>query len=400
MSKAERISPLGVKIYGPGSKPYWRITWRDHTGKLKDTTATDFGQALAKAAEIDRGLSRGEEDKSSKTGAEMIEAYLDPNQRTRVGNVWGAGHSADQEWLLNKYLLPTIRKTTCSRITNKQLRDAIRETSTKSVAKHLSVSITGLINWAVDDGWIIQSSQTLVAGLKNEVKNKAGTVKIKQQGGNAEHINTNEIPDHDNVAKVAKNAAETFGVWWAELMFNLSAYSGLRLGEILDLDVDDVDLIKRHILVDYQVLDVKGKKSRALPKRDKQRTTIFPAITPCGYKLLEELDRRIQEVKNVKPGKTGRRLLFPAERGGWMNHGTFGVKRRAAQKLAGWKVDENGKFFWNFHSLRHNFCTYYLFDLGKDARDVSVAAGHESVATTLRMYVGPTAGALDRLTTD
>ena len=391
-----------VKVYKPvGNRNYWRITWRDQTGKLKDTTAKDFATAMEKAAEIDQRLSLGGADKSTNTGAQMIAAYLDPIERLRVGNAWGASHSADQEWLLNTHLLPIIKKTICSRITNAQLRKVIQDAKTPSMAKHLSVAITGLINWGVEDGWIIQSGNTLIAGFKTDVKNKEKSVRtIKQQGGDREQINPNEIPNHESVSRVAKCSVITFGVWWAELMFNLDAYSGLRLGEIIDLDVDDIDLIKRQINVDFQVLDVKGKKSRALPKGNKQRKTIFPRVTPMGYQLQEQLERRIKEVKEAGKERDGRLLLFPAQRGGWMNHGTFSAKRRAAQKLAGWKMDQDGKYQWGFHSLRHTFCTYYLFDCGKDARDVSVAAGHESVATTLRMYSGPSAGALERLTSE
>jgi len=68
-----------VKVYKPvGNRNYWRITWRDQTGKLKDTTAKDFATAMEKAAEIDQRLSLEGADKSTNTGAQMIAAYLDP----------------------------------------------------------------------------------------------------------------------------------------------------------------------------------------------------------------------------------------------------------------------------------------------------------------------------------
>ena len=77
----------------------------------------------------------------------------------------------------------------------------------------------------------------------------------------------------------------------------------------------------------------------------------------------------------------------------------FGKRvRRPAQTLAGWPKGEDGKFQWNFHSLRHVFCTYYLFDLEKNIRDISIAAGHASYLTTLEMYVGNVEGVIERLT--
>jgi hypothetical protein len=42
------------------------------------------------------------------------------------------------------------------------------------------------------------------------------------------------------------------------------------------------------------------------------------------------------------------------------------------------------------------FCTTALFTWKLDATDVSVMAGHANVRTTLLMYVGTTAGVLER----
>ena len=394
----------GVKVYPPkseqGKSSYWRITWREE-GIQRGTTAKDQSAALIKAGDIDLRLSHEGGQRSLLMGAEMIAAYLDPEQRLRVGTHWGPGHANDQKWILNKYLLPEIRKTASGRITNRQLRSAIRSTKTRSTADHLATAISGLMRWGVADGWILSSQDVMTAGFANDVKNKANTGKqrIKQQGGNSEYIDPNEIPDHASVHLLAKMAAVVSKVWWMELFFLLAAYSGLRLGEIIDLDVTDIDLSKRLIRVDYQMQDVGGKQLRALPKREKQRSTVYPEFTPCGYELEKMLRRRLEEVMKLGQEKDGRILLFPALRGGWITHGNFGLMRRKAQKLAGWPKVGN-KYRWDFRSLRHVFCSYYLFELGKDARDVSVAAGHENVATTLRMYAGPTAGALDRLTAE
>ena len=51
------------------------------------------------------------------------------------------------------------------------------------------------------------------------------------------------------------------------------------------------------------------------------------------------------------------------------------------------------------HSLRHVFCTTALFTWKLDATDVSRMAGHANYRITLDMYVGSTAGVLDRART-
>jgi hypothetical protein len=68
---------------------------------------------------------------------------------------------------------------------------------------------------------------------------------------------------------------------------------------------------------------------------------------------------------------------------------------KPAYQAVGWR-DANGNSRWTWHSLRHVFCTTALFTWKLEATDVSCMAGHANVRTTLLMYVGTTAGVLDR----
>jgi hypothetical protein len=56
----------------------------------------------------------------------------------------------------------------------------------------------------------------------------------------------------------------------------------------------------------------------------------------------------------------------------------------------------NGEGRWVRHSLLHVFCTTVLFTWELDATDVSRMAGHANYRITLDVYVGTTAGVLDR----
>ena len=55
-----------------------------------------------------------------------------------------------------------------------------------------------------------------------------------------------------------------------------------------------------------------------------------------------------------------------------------------------------GNGTWTWHSLRHVFCTTALFAWKLEPTDVSRMAGHSNYRITLDMYVGTTAGVLDR----
>ena len=89
-------------------------------------------------------------------------------------------------------------------------------------------------------------------------------------------------------------------------------------------------------------------------------------------------------------------LVFPSPTGGrWRSSNFSRNVLKHADRAAGWR-DEHGSGQWTWHSLRHVFCTTALFTWKLDATDVSRMAGHANYGITLDMYVGTTAGVLDR----
>ena len=74
--------------------------------------------------------------------------------------------------------------------------------------------------------------------------------------------------------------------------------------------------------------------------------------------------------------------------------------QRPGPRLPGRRLARpGGQGPWTWHSLRHVFCTTALFTWKLDATDVSRMAGHANYRITLDMYVGTTAGILDRART-
>ena len=89
-------------------------------------------------------------------------------------------------------------------------------------------------------------------------------------------------------------------------------------------------------------------------------------------------------------------LIFPSPKGKFLRSSNFNrTVLQPAYQAAGWR-EANVSGRWTWHSLRHVFCTTALFTWKLDATDVSPMAGHANVRTTLDMYVGSTAGVLDR----
>lgn len=143
------------------------------------------------------------------------------------------------------------------------------------------------------------------------------------------------------------------------------------------------------------------------PKMAKRRTTIYPAVTPTGYRLAEAVERRRDEVAREKAaGTNSRGLFFPSRTGGWLGSGNFHRDIfEPAATLAGWEstlrerangFDDEGRpqtrkqrsWALTWHSLRHTFCTVALEEWRLDDTVVAQLAGHKNSLTTRRLYVG------------
>ena len=206
-----------------------------------------------------------------------------------------------------------------------------------------------------------------------------------------------EIPGHADVAKLGQ--ALTVLRDLHELMACTAAYSGLRWGELAALTIRQIDQAARVITVDRKVIEVGGKMCLEAPKNRKQRRTIYPRTTPAGYPLAGLLAARAGQARaGQEAGTNPLGLMFPSPRGKYWRSSNFARRVLAPAYLAaGWRDPRGGD--WTWHSLRHVFCTTALFTWKLDATDVSAMAGHANVRVTLDMYVGTTAGVLDRART-
>ena len=134
--------------------------------------------------------------------------------------------------------------------------------------------------------------------------------------------------------------------------------AGLRISELVGLDVDDVDLDEGTILV----RGGKGGKSRRVPVGRVARSAVGDYLTT----LRPELARK---------SAGGAAALFLNARGGRLSRqGCWKILRRYAE-MAGLEDRVSP------HTLRHSFATHML-DAGADIRVVQDLLGHASLATT------------------
>jgi len=148
-----------------------------------------------------------------------------------------------------------------------------------------------------------------------------------------------------------------------KLMVSIGYASGLRINEVINLKVKDIDLEE---LIIY-LKSTKGKKDRI---------TVFP----------EKLKTDFQ---NLMAGKDIDNFVFESNRGGKLT--TASLQKVFKKSLLKTQIKKDA----TFHSLRHSFATH-LLENGTDIRYVQELLGHSNIRTT-QIYTQVTNPALKNI---
>ncbi|WP_428356379.1 tyrosine recombinase XerC [Methyloprofundus sp.] len=136
-------------------------------------------------------------------------------------------------------------------------------------------------------------------------------------------------------------------------MFELFYSSGLRLSELSSLDLADVDMHDRQLMV----LSGKGGKSRLLP---------------VGKKAVQALQKWLKVRPSVDDNE---RALFTSAKGKRLGN------RSIQLRLKQWCIKKGIPESVHPHMLRHSFATH-LLESSRDLRAVQELLGHENISTT------------------
>ena len=150
-------------------------------------------------------------------------------------------------------------------------------------------------------------------------------------------------------------------------VFLLDLATGLRRGELMALQWDDLNFKTGVLNVNKQVYDVRGQLQISTPKTKNsvRKIVLPPAVVAVLREYKKTVDSRwmfpspVKEDCPITPGVVRRRLQFILEHAGCKHV--------------------------RFHDLRHTFATLAL-ENGMDIKTLSAMIGHVSAETTLNIY--------------
>jgi len=384
---------LGIIVYPPEAEGEpWRATFTEGGRRRYRQGATE-AKLAARLARVTERLRAGAPD-MERPGADLIAHYLDPD-RLPVARRWSRRHADTQRRLCERFATPVIAAVTCQDITVADMQKIVNAAPTAGEGDRLRRCLSAMVTAGIQGGYLASPRLAQVHWRAGDRPLPEPRVSVAGESGL--WVGPGEIPAAADVARLGQALARGRRGDLDELMAATAAYTGLRQGELFALTIDQVDPGARVITVDRKVIEVAGHLYVEPPKCRKHRATIYPARTPQGYPLAARLAARIGQARaEQQAGTNPLGLIFPSPRGAHWRSSNFDRRVLApAYRAAGWR-DDAGHGTWTWHSLRHVFCTTALFTWKLDATDVSRMAGHANYRITLDMYVGATAGILER----
>ena len=302
-----------------------------------------------------------------------------------------------KEWLMNwldNYVAPNYKPRTCDRYTD-------------MVTQHI---IPGLGEYELSalSPFIVQqfiTDLTAHGNLKNGHGLAANTVNsiitvIQQSMETAQHLRFVDVYEMNHLKRpkitekpvVCFTAAEQKKIEQAVrddkrdkmLGILICLYTGLRLGELMALEWDDIDLQKRALRVTKSCHDGKDANGHICRITGTPKTTHSSRVIPLPKQLIPILrDMKKRSNSSLVITDNGK---IPSVRA---------YQRSFELLLIKIGIPRHG-----FHSLRHTFATRAI-ECGMDVKSLSEILGHKNSTVTLNRYVHSMmeykAGMMDKL---
>lgn len=171
-----------------------------------------------------------------------------------------------------------------------------------------------------------------------------------------------------------------------DLAIYISLVTGLRLGECLALEWNDINLTSNTISVNKQVkrninIDLDGTRERGVEVSDLKTINSYrevPILQSTSNILKTYRKKQAQYILSVGKQYKNNSIVLADQVG---NHLEKKRPTRRLKKLC----EENNIEYKTFHALRHTYITR-LFEKNVNAKTVQKIVGHSDIQTTLNIY--------------
>lgn len=154
-------------------------------------------------------------------------------------------------------------------------------------------------------------------------------------------------------------------------------YTGMRSGEALGLQWDDIDFEKRLITVNHTLSDVGGTHFLTTPKTKTSKRKIYMSEDLVDL-LVEHRKEQHKLIFALGRKFTHPEMVFTSELGNYKDRSCLNTSFRRFLKGTNFE-------FMTLHCLRHSNATL-LLNSGVDLKVVSEHLGHSEVGTTANIY--------------
>ncbi len=159
-------------------------------------------------------------------------------------------------------------------------------------------------------------------------------------------------------------------------MIKVLLYTGMRSGEMLGLQWQDIDFDNNIITIKHTLTDVGGNHFLTTPKT--KTSNRYIAMGTTVRELLSEHKTHQQELIQAMPNFPHPEMVFTSERGNYKDRSSLNTSFKRF-------LNGSGLEFLTLHSLRHCNATL-LINNGVDLKIVSEHLGHSDIGVTANIY--------------